>query len=112
MEMKPRTVGNVSVLAIEGRFDANTAPPVQHWLEQATTAPRARVLVDLSETTFVDSTALATLVSAMKRCQQVQGEFALCGLRRPVLMIFELTRLDKAFNIFVDAEHALNVLNA
>ncbi|RMD76093.1 MAG: anti-sigma factor antagonist, partial [Chloroflexi bacterium] len=46
------------------------------------------------------------------RCQQVQGEFALCGLRRPVLMIFELTRLDKAFNIFVDAEHALNVLNA
>ncbi|MEF3273689.1 MAG: STAS domain-containing protein [Chloroflexus sp.] len=112
MEMKPRTVGKVAVLAIEGRFDASTAPPVQHWLEQVTANPGARVLVDLSETTFVDSTALATLVSAMKRCQQVQGEFALCGLRRPVLMIFELTRLDKAFNIFVDSDHALAVLSA
>jgi anti-sigma B factor antagonist len=108
MEMKPRTVGNVAVLAIEGRFDANTAPTVQQWLEQATAMPGARVLVDLS----VDSTALATLVSAMKRCQQGQGAFALCGLRRPVLMIFELTRLDKAFNIFVDADHALAVLNS
>lgn len=112
MEMKPRQAGNVAILAIEGRFDANTVPPVQHWLEQATATPGARVLVDLSETTFVDSTALATLVSAMKRCQQGKGEFALCGLRRPVLMIFELTRLDKAFNIFVDADHALAVLNA
>ncbi|MBO9346641.1 STAS domain-containing protein [Chloroflexus sp. MS-CIW-1] len=112
MEMKPRTVGNVAVLAIEGRFDANTAPTVQQWLEQATAMPGARVLVDLSATTFVDSTALATLVSAMKRCQQGQGAFALCGLRRPVLMIFELTRLDKAFNIFVDADHALAVLNS
>ncbi len=112
MEMKPRTDGKVAIVALEGRFDANTAPAVQRWLEQATAVPGARVLVDLTETTFVDSTALATLVSAMKRCQQSQGEFALCGLRRPVLMIFELTRLDKVFTIFVDAEHALAVMNA
>jgi anti-sigma B factor antagonist len=33
-------------------------------------------------------------------------------MRRPVYMIFELTRLDKAFNIFVDETHALQSLNA
>jgi anti-sigma B factor antagonist len=107
MDMKTRTAGDVQVVDLAGRFDTNTVPPVSAWLEQVTSTPGARVLVNLSNTTFVDSTALATLVQALKRCQQVKGDLFLCGLKRPVYMIFELTRLDKAFNIFVDEEHAI-----
>jgi anti-sigma B factor antagonist len=107
MEMKTRVTGNVNVIELAGRFDTNTVPPVVAWLDQVTTAPGARVLVNLASTTFVDSTALATLVQALKRCQQVKGDLYLCGMRRPVYMIFELTRLDKAFSIFVDEEHAI-----
>lgn len=108
MEMKTRVVGEVQVLELAGRFDTNTVPPVAAWLEQVTTVPGARVLVNLANTTFVDSTALATLVQALKRSQLAKGDLYLCGMRRPVYMIFELTRLDKAFSIFVDEEHALN----
>jgi anti-sigma B factor antagonist len=107
MEMKTRVAGDVNVLELAGRFDTNTVPPVAAWLDQVTSSPGARILVNLSNTTFVDSTALATLVQALKRCQQVKGDLYLCGMRRPVYMIFELTRLDKAFNIFVDEEHAI-----
>lgn len=107
MEMKTRVMGDVNIVELSGRFDTNTVPPVAAWLDQVTASPGARVLVNLTSTTFVDSTALATLVQALKRCQQVQGELYLCGMRRPVFMIFELTRLDKAFNIFVDEEHAI-----
>jgi anti-sigma B factor antagonist len=107
MEMNTRQLNNVSIIDLTGRLDASTVPPVASWLEQATSTPNARVLVNLENTSFIDSTALAALVQALKRCQQVQGELFLCGLRRPVYMIFELTRLDKAFNIFVDEEHAL-----
>ncbi|GAB4425020.1 MAG: STAS domain-containing protein [Chloroflexi bacterium OHK40] len=107
MDMKTRVDGDVNVVELAGRFDTNTVPPVAAWLDQVTSTPGARVLVNLANTTFVDSTALATLVQALKRCQQVKGDLFLCGLRRPVYMIFELTRLDKAFNIFVDEEHAI-----
>lgn len=107
MEMQTRVTGDVNIVALTGRFDTNTVPPVAAWLDQVTSTPGARVLVNLANTTFVDSTALATLVQALKRCQQVKGELYLCGMRRPVYMIFELTRLDKAFNIFVDEEHAI-----
>lgn len=107
MEMKTRATGDVNIVELSGRFDTNTVPPVAAWLDQVTSSPNARVLVNLSDTTFVDSTALATLVQALKRCRQVQGDLALCSLRRPVYMIFELTRLDKAFNIFVDEDHAI-----
>jgi anti-sigma B factor antagonist len=107
MEMRTRIDGEVNIVELAGRFDTNTVQPVAAWLEQVTTTPRARVLVNLANTTFVDSTALATLVQALKRCQQVKGDLFLCGMKRPVYMIFELTRLDKAFNIFVDEEHAI-----
>ncbi|NTU78088.1 MAG: STAS domain-containing protein [Chloroflexales bacterium] len=107
MEMKTRVTGDVNIVELAGRFDTNTVPPVAAWLDQVTSTPGARVLVNLANTTFVDSTALATLVQALKRCQQVKGDLYLCGMRRPVYMIFELTRLDKAFNIFVDEEHAI-----
>jgi anti-sigma B factor antagonist len=111
MEMKTRVTGAINVLELAGRFDTNTVPPVAAWLDQVTSSPGAKVLVNLAGTTFVDSTALATLVQALKRCQQVKGELNLCGMRRPVYMIFELTRLDKAFNIFVDEEHALQAFS-
>lgn len=107
MDMKTRVDGDVNVVELAGLFDTNTVPPVAAWLDQVTSTPGARVLVNLANTTFVDSTALATLVQALKRCQQMKGDLFLCGLRRPVYMIFELTRLDKAFNIFVDEEHAI-----
>ena len=107
MEMKTRVLGDINVIDLTGRFDTNTVPPVAAWLDQVTSTPGVRILVNLTSTTFVDSTALATLVQALKRCQQVQGNLYLCGMRRPVYMIFELTRLDKAFTIFADEEHAI-----
>lgn len=107
MKMKTRVADDINVLELTGRFDTNTVPPVAAWFDQVTSIPGARVLVNLANTTFVDSTALATLVQALKRCQQVKGDLYLCAMRRPVYMIFELTRLDKAFNIFVDEEHAI-----
>ena len=51
-------------------------------------------------------------MQALKRCQQLQGDLFLCGLRRPVYVIFELTRLDRAFNIFVDEEHAIRAFTS
>ncbi|PDW02373.1 STAS domain-containing protein [Candidatus Viridilinea mediisalina] len=107
MEMTTRLHGDVNILELIGRFDTNTVPPVAAWLDQVTSTPGARVLVNLTHTTFVDSTALATLVQAMKRCQQYKGTLLLCGMRRPVYMIFELTRLDKAFSIYPDEEQAM-----
>jgi anti-sigma B factor antagonist len=111
MDMQVRVAGSVHILDISGRFDTNTVPPVAAWLNQMTANPGAQVLVNLAGNTFIDSSALATLVQALKRCQQVQGELYVCGMRRPIYMIFELTRLDKAFTIFVDEEHALKAFS-
>lgn len=107
MQLQSRTIESVSVLDIDGRFDTYTAPAVTDWLERAVSAGAPRVVVNLAGVNFVDSTALATLVRGLKRCRQRNGELYLCGLQPPVYMIFELARLDRAFTIFANTEHAI-----
>ncbi|HEX5688770.1 MAG TPA: STAS domain-containing protein, partial [Roseiflexaceae bacterium] len=93
---------------ISGRFDAHVAPEVKNLLERADTP--ARVVANLSAVNFIDSTALATLVSAMKRCRQKGGDLHLFGLQKPVRIIFELTKLDRAFELFDSEDAALDAL--
>lgn len=105
--METRVTGEISILAPEGRLDTHTIGPVASWLEKMLANPPARIVVNMERVTFVDSTALATFVQALKRCRQGAGTLHICGLRHSVFMIFELTRLDKAFDIFVDETHAV-----
>ena len=100
MQMQSKAVGEVVVMHLEGRFDAYSAPQVNEWLDDLMSGDQPRLVVNMERVVFVDSTALATLVQAMKRCRQKKGDLRLASLKQPVRMIFELTRLDRAFEIF------------
>jgi anti-sigma B factor antagonist len=99
-----------NTLPVSGRFDAFTAPGVRDWLAQPERAQVPICVVDLTNATFVDSTALAVLISGMKQCRERGGDLWLCGLQRPVRIIFELTRLDRAFTIYEDYAAVLDAL--
>lgn len=112
MELTTRSFDTITIIELSGRFDKYAAPPVVECLERATAAPPAHIVVNMAAVPFVDSTGLATLVQGLKRARRWGGELHLCGLQQPVYMLFELTRLDKAFNIFVNEEHALQAFPA
>jgi anti-sigma B factor antagonist len=84
---------------------------VSEWISKSLPAT-AQAVVNLSGVTFVDSTALATLVQGMKHCRQRAGDLRLCTLQAPVRAVFELTRLDRAFVILPDEEAALRSFDA
>ena len=105
--MDDKVVNGIKILQLAGRFDAHTAPQVRQWMDVATAAGPARIAVDLQLVNFIDSTALAALVQGMKRSRQQNGDLVLFGLQQPVRIIFELTRLDKAFAILEDETAAL-----
>ena len=106
--MKTQMEGNVTVVRLSNRFDASNNDVFLHWLETGVTPDAAQVVVDLSDVTFVDSAALAALVKAARRCRQAGGDLRLCGLQKPVTIIFDLTRLDRAFSIYSDSEAAVS----
>ena len=90
----------IGTLAISGRFDAHQVPQVQQEIDAMLAAQTRLIILDLTDVNFVDSSALAVMVRGMKHCREKKGELVLCGMRQPVRIIFELTRMDKAFRIF------------
>lgn len=98
---------HVQTLKLQGRFDAYETPRASAWLNERIDAGQTAIVVNLAEVQFIDSAALSALVQAMKRARQQNGDCRLCELQQPVRIIFELTRLDKAFEIFSSEAKAI-----
>ena len=107
MELKSRTTGNITVAEMGGRFEALENAKVASWLDNLMAGDAARLVVNMSAVTFVDSSALSLLVKVMKICRQRHGDLIICGLQSHVRVIFDLTRLNKVFNIHNTEEEAL-----
>ena len=107
MVMEEKKFEGIDVLMLEGRFDAHTVGAVNKWLEAVTSKLPPQVMVNMEAVNFVDSAGLAVLVRGMKRSRELGGNLVIYGIRQPVKIIFELTRLDKAFDIFESEEGAI-----
>lgn len=90
----------------ETRIDAMVAIRFKDEMRAATQTESARVILDLSEVAFVDSSGLGAIVAAMKALGGTR-RLDLSGLRPNVEKVFRLTRMDSVFHIYPDVEAAL-----
>ncbi len=58
------------------------------------------ILIDCQEVTFMDSSALGSLVLAFKTLRAAGTKLFLCSINEQVRILFELTGMDKVFEIF------------
>ena len=59
-----------------------------------------KVIIDLKEVEYIDSSFLGALVSALKHAISAQSDIILVGLRKDIADLFALIRLDKVFKIY------------
>jgi anti-sigma B factor antagonist len=100
-------VGSVDVLTFPPRADATFASEARTELQDLVDAGRVRFAFDLSGVTFVDSSGLSVLVTALKKTRASGGDVALVGLTPPVRSLIELTRLQSSFWMFDDLDAAI-----
>src|SRR5216110_1278751 len=96
-----------NVLPLKGEIDLHVSPSVTASLNEMIDKRPQRLVVDLSDVSYIDSAGLAALIGAMQRVEGYGGKFALAGLQETVRSIFEISRLDQVFQIFPDANAAL-----
>jgi len=84
---------------VAGALDVTTLPRVRERLEQAATARPARLVVDLSDCTFVDASALAVLLELHRSMARTGGVLTLSGVRPRVLRLLSLTGLRRVFDL-------------
>ncbi len=85
------------VVALTGDVDLYTAPEFKSELIRLVDRGAKRIVVDLTLTTFIDSTTLGVLLSTLKRLRPAGGELALVCPDRNIRKIFEITLLDRVF---------------
>jgi anti-sigma B factor antagonist len=105
--------GDRHVVAVRGEIDLFTAPELKQRLTDAIEGGKTRIVVDLSDTTFLDSTALGVLIGAVKRLRSRDGgALVIVNVDQNIAKTFEITGLDQIFTILAERDAAIAALDA
>lgn len=107
--------GGVRLLEINGELDLSTAPQLERQLDQAIASPKAAVLIDLTDCTFIDSTGIALVVRAWQRVDAAagnggEGALVLCCQNEQVRRVLEVTGLEHSLRVFQTRDEAAAAL--
>jgi anti-sigma B factor antagonist len=106
--VEPREApSGVVLLALEGEFDLAAAPVLRERLETAGTGGARAVVLDMSEVTFVDSSALRVLLRADAVLREHGVRLTLAALQPAVARLLELTRTTDALTLAPTVAQAL-----
>jgi anti-sigma B factor antagonist len=95
------------VISLAGEVDLYTAPEFKQQLLDVISKGAKSVVVDFSNTTFIDSTTLGVLVGGVKRLRANEGQLSLVCSDRNITKIFEITGLDRVFTIYPTRDEAV-----
>jgi anti-sigma B factor antagonist len=97
---------DITLVQLSGRLDARTSPLVRSTLQNLLENEQLKIVVDLQEVPFIDSSGLAALVSGLRMARAKGGNVALSGAQSQAQIVFRLTMLDRVFPIHPTFEEA------
>jgi anti-sigma B factor antagonist len=96
-----------TVVAVKGEVDVYTAPRLREKLVELVSQGHLKIVVNLEDVDFLDSTGLGVLVGALKRLRSHDGELMLVCTQQRILKVFEITGLTKVFAIHDSVDSAV-----
>ena len=108
MQIRQEEKGGALIFRVEGDIDINSSPEVKKAFDQAVSAKKDKVVVNLKDVGYVDSSGLATMVEILKNLRSYGGTLKLTNLSSKVRGLFEITKLDKLFDILAEEDEALS----
>ncbi len=102
--------GGITIARInEGRLDARVAIDLRDSLAPSVKSGIKNLVINLAETTFIDSSALGVIVGVLKE-MGTNGNIVICNANGPVRSAFKLTRMDLIIGLFDSEEEAITAL--
>ncbi len=109
MNLKLEDNGTVVLVVVkEERLDAHNSDHLKQELSRLFEEGKQRIVVDLKEVRFIDSSGLGALVSGFKNASARQASLKLSSLQNQVKSMFELTRLHRVFDIYPTVDEAID----
>jgi anti-sigma B factor antagonist len=94
----------LKVLQPTGVLDGTQTSQFRGELDDVVGTGAKLILIDLKDVTFMDSSGLAALVTAFKTVRSSGGKLCVCSVNQQIKMLFELTSMDRVFEIFADQD--------
>jgi len=108
MQINQEEKNGISIFRMSGDIDINTSPDLKKSFDSAVGAKKDKIVINLEGVSYVDSSGLATLVEILKNLRAYGGKLKLTNLSDKVRGLFEITKLDKLFDIVPDEDSAVN----
>ncbi|HEX9633851.1 MAG TPA: STAS domain-containing protein [Gemmatimonadales bacterium] len=102
-----KEAGGVVVIGVDGQLIVSNRHELKERVAEAVDFGTRKILVDFTDTGYIDSSGLGALVSLAKKLREAGGELRLAGLNADLRTLFELTKLDTLFTITATADEAL-----
>ncbi len=106
--VKTDVAPGVVVIHPSGDVDMSRSPDLRTAIRSAQENRPPKLVVDLSDVAYMDSSGLATLVEAMRTSKSNNTAMVLCGMHDKVRSIFEIARLNQFFTIVDDVDAAVS----
>jgi anti-sigma B factor antagonist len=107
MQIRFEDKDGVRICTVEGDIDINTSPQVKKSFDKVLKDKSGKVLINLQKVEYVDSSGLATIVEIFKNLKVYGGKLKLSNLSNKVRSLFEITKLEKLFDISDSQDEAL-----
>lgn len=104
--MREETQGDAFILTLDGEFDLSSAPAVRTALDRAVDNGIRRIVIDMLDCSFVDSTGLGVLLHTAKRIESSGGMAIVCTDEQ-IRRLLGLTMIDRTIPVFAEREDAL-----
>lgn len=111
LRLRIKRVDEATVVELGGEIDLHSAPQLRAALLKLGEEAAPRVVVDLGEVTFIDSTGIGVLVGALKRARETGGDLHFCGIQSRVRRVFEITGLIRVLPLFDSCDLAISTWN-
>ena len=100
----------LEVIEPKGILDGTKTVDFRNKIDQSIKNGVQIILVDFTDVTFMDSSGLGALVLALKTVRSSGVKLVICSINEQVKMLFELTSMDRAFEIFTNREEFENTI--
>jgi anti-sigma B factor antagonist len=101
---------DLPIIDLEGEVDVYTAPQLKQQIINILESGAKELVVDLTKVDYLDSTALGVLIGGLKRMREVDGNMVLICPSPRIRRVFEITGLDKIFDIYNTEDDAREVM--
>ncbi|MDN3935662.1 STAS domain-containing protein [Arthrobacter sp. YD4] len=108
MDLSYKVNESYAEITAAGRLNMVSAPKLREMVAQVVAAGSSRIVLNLEQTAFMDSSGLGALIGCLKAARQAGGDLRIAAVQPQVQMVLGLTSMDKVLTSYPSAAVAFS----